>query len=76
MEKEGRRRKGNKDKGKSFGHDAELGWGGGVSVQPSYPHEKLYFLVVLHLLFVEGHGLVVMAAEHTVTLHHSFPSST
>lgn len=33
----------------------------------------LHFLVVLQLLFVEAHGLVVVAAEYAVTLDHSFP---
>lgn len=39
--------------------------------QLAYPHKKLHFLVVLQLLFVEAHGLIVVAAENTVTLHHS-----
>lgn len=42
-----------------------------VSREDSYPIKNLQLLVVLQLLFVEADGLVLMAAENTVALHHS-----
>lgn len=43
--------------------------------QIAYPNKDLQFLV-LQLLFVEADGFIVMTAENTVTLNHSFSHRT
>lgn len=43
--------------------------------QIAYPNKDLQFLV-LQLLFVEADGFIVMTAENTVKLNHSFSHRT
>lgn len=42
----------------------------------AYPHQDLQFLVALQLLFVEADGFIVMTAEYTITVDHSFSNWT
>lgn len=42
----------------------------------AYPNKNLQLLVVLQLIFVEADAFIVVTAENTVTLNHSFSHCT